>query len=350
MRLKYKILWFENTDSAYETLRTYVEEYLEDNGFIVEIFRYSNDDDGIETILAKADFDLILMDYGLDGVNGDEVIEKIRNQELFTEVVFYSASPTREIRESIAAKEVDGVYCTSRQISEFEDKVIKVINNTIKKVQDINNMRGLVIAEVIDLEIRIKEMLHQYFQVSIDESYDQKRQKVFLGICEKKVKNNQEESEFISRIHSLKFHDLLNRNYFLTSINLFHGLQDLLGEDIAEMNRILNGKLEIEIKKELEEKRNALKVMKTELNLFEGEIIMLRNMLAHAKEKFDDVGIPYLESLNKQGVMTQFTNEKYVGIRKSIQKHSDNLNNIMGFLNINQSLTAEAASALSDNE
>jgi DNA-binding NarL/FixJ family response regulator len=346
MKLKYKILWFEDSDSAYGTLKNYVEDYLKGHEFVPEIYRFSNDDDGINTILAKADFDLILMDFNLDGVRGDEVIENIRNQELLTEVVFYSSTSTREIRKSIADKGIDGVYCTSREIVEFEEKVIKVINNTIKKVQDVNNMRGLVIAEVIDLEIKIKEMLQQFFVITSGDKYNLKQQKVYSGVGDKKLKSNQEEMEFINTIDGLKFQDLLDRNYFLTSMNLFHALQDTLKQDISEMNTIINGgKIDSDAKHHLESKRTALQNMKLELNSFEVEIIKLRNILAHAKEKFTKEGIPYLESLGKNDEKTEFTNEKYIEIRKSIKKHSDNLHNIVQFFKIQQQVNDEAAAA-----
>lgn len=343
MRLKYKILWFEDVDSAFDTLKEYVEGYLEKNGFQVDISRYTNDDDGIRTILSKTDFDLILMDYALDGVRGDEVIASIRDQELFTEVVFYSTSSTREIRASIAEKEIDGVYCTSRQISEFEEKVIKVINNTIKKVQDINNMRGLVIAEAIDLENGIKEMLQQYFEIITGDTYDAKQKKVLAGICSKKIKFNQEETAFIGTIQTLQFEQLLERKYFLTSMNLFHALQDVLKTNLTEININLNGKLDEATKGMLLIKKEALIGMKEELNSFENEIIKLRNILAHAKEKVDEAGIPFLEGLSNDGLITIFTSEKYIEIRKSIKKHSDNLNSIVKFLSMQQTVGAEAA-------
>jgi CheY-like chemotaxis protein len=343
MRLTYKILWFEDTESSYNTLRSYVEEYLLENGFITEIKWYKNAEEGIYNILQQADFDLILMDYNLIGTNGSMIIEDIRNQELYTEIVFYSQSGAQMLREAIGSRGIDGVYCTSRQISEFEDKVFKVIKNTIKKVQDINNMRGLVIAEAIDLETRIKIILQKYFELDPNEvSLDEKRLKVYNGICEKKEIQNNQDNKFIALIPTLNFNNLIEKDYFLTSVNLFHGLQSALKEDLKEINLLLNSKLDTELKSNLELKKLGLITLKDELNNFETDIIKLRNTLAHVEEKVDHEGTHYLESLSKNGVSIKFTNEKYIEIRRSIHKHSENLNKIMELF-IPNKLTAEAA-------
>lgn len=347
MKLKYKILWFEDTESSYITLSSFVEEYLIENGFIPEMHWYKNDDIGIYNILSQADYDLILMDYNLIGTDGETIIENIRNQELYTEIVFYSQSGAQVLRESMGSRGIDGVYCTSRQISEFEDKVIKVIRNTIKKVQDINNMRGLVIAEAIDLETRIKTMLQQYFRLDPNgEVLDEKRVKVYKGICEKKVIQNTEDNTFIKHMPNMNFNELLEKDYFLTSVNLFHGLQSVLKEDLREINIMLSTKLESELQATLELKRDGLKILKDELNSFETDIIKLRNTLAHVEEKVDDEGTHYLESLNKNGLQIKFTNEKYIEVRKTIYKHSENLNKILEFFIPSQGMTTEAAPTL----
>ncbi|MGG4091008.1 hypothetical protein [Paenibacillus lautus] len=335
MKLTYKILWFEDTESSYITLRSYVEDYLLENGFIAEIKWYKNAEEGIYNILDQADFDLILMDYNLVGTNGSIIIEDIRNQELYTEIVFYSQSGAQMLRESIGSRGIDGVYCTSRQISEFEDKVIKVIKNTIKKVQDINNMRGLVIAEAIDLENKIRNMLRKYFELNPSQTLlDEKRLRVYNGICQKKVDQNIEDSSFISLLPTLNFNDLLERDYFLTSMNLFHGLQSVLKEDLKEIHKELNSKLDDNLRSALELRRSTLVTLKEELNNFDIDIIKLRNTLAHVEEKVDQEGNHYLESLSKHGMNIKFTNEKYIEVRKSIQKHSENLNRIMDFFSL----------------
>jgi|GEM_PF-514157 len=332
MKLEYKILWFEDVESSFNTMKGYVEEFLEENGFITIINRYEDDGSDLDSILSREDYDLILMDYNLNGIQGDEIIENIRSQELYTEIIFYSSSGAQQLRNAIGSKGIDGVFCTSRQISEFEDKVKNVIKNTIKKVQDVNNMRGLVIAEAIDLENQIKEVLQGYFNIQGSESpLSGKKQRVYSGICLKKQKNNKNEADFLKTVQDLKFDDLLERKHFLTSMNLFHALQSVIKEEISELESSFSQSFQDQLRAQIQLKPDELRALKTTLNDFGTEIIEMRNILAHVQEKKDENGIPYLESMGKNDIQVKFTNEKYIELRRLIQKHATNLSEIVTY-------------------
>lgn len=327
MRLKYRILWFEDNDSWFRTTSRNLDDFLEDNGFELQAIKYSNHNEGIRNILAKNDYDLILMDLNLEGAYGNDIIEEIRNEDIYTEIIFYSQSDVQEIRSTISEKGIDGLYCTSRNTDEFEDKVTKIIKNTIKKVQDVNNMRGLVIAETIDLENKIKYMLKRYFKTEPGLNLDQSRSVLYKNICAKKTKYYEEEQQLFNETAEGDMDSLIDKG-ILNSANLYHSLQSLVKEDLKIVNAKLQTTLSSEERLAWEMRKQEVSELKEQLNTYDVEIIRLRNTLAHVDEKINEDGVPYLESLHRNGTSIIFDNEKYVEIRKILRKHADNLSNI----------------------
>lgn len=324
MKLKYRILWFEDNESWFNTTSRNINEFLEDNGFELHAVRYSNQEEGIKNILDKNDYDLILMDLNLDDAFGYEIIEEIRDEDIYTEIIFYSMSDIQEIRETISGKGIDGLYCTSRNTEEFEEKVTKIIRNTIKKVQDVNNMRGLVIAETIDLENKIKIMLKRYFRTDTGVGLDMPRSTIYKEICAKKSKHFEQEQKIFIEIAEGDMETLIDKGV-LNSANLYQSLQKLIKEDLKNINTKLQTPLSLEEREIWQTRREKVLDLKTQLNDYENEIIRLRNTLAHVDEKVNDEGISYLESLNANGTSIIFDNEKYVEIRRTLRKHTQNL-------------------------
>ena len=181
MRIEYKILWFEDNIQWYNSMFPTIDEFLEERGFELKCDRES-DDSKLDDLLYRKGFDLILMDYNLAGVKGDTLIEKIRDHKFYTEIVFYAQNGETVVRRIMREKAADGVYCSGRDFMEFEDKVTKVINTTIKKVEDLNNMRGLVMAEVSDLDQKMLSIIRNYYDcLSEQEKND------FMDYIKKKV-------------------------------------------------------------------------------------------------------------------------------------------------------------------
>lgn len=159
MKLEYKILWIDNVNAIYTDHQSTIEEHLTNLGFtpIIEKGADYQAFDKFESDLKQ--FDLFLLDYKLDGTqNGNEIIKNIRNEHsIYTDVIFYSTLPD-EVRQRIYDDKLNGVYYTSRDFEQFEEDVLSIIDVTIKKTQDVNNLRGLIMAEVAELD-RIKETI-----------------------------------------------------------------------------------------------------------------------------------------------------------------------------------------------
>lgn len=58
---------------------------------------------------------------------------------------------------------MEGVYFSGRDKDAFLEKLHKVILSTINKVQDLNNLRGLVMSEVSELDAMMENIIHRYF-------------------------------------------------------------------------------------------------------------------------------------------------------------------------------------------
>lgn len=329
MKLQYKILWFEDSISWFETAKAFVRDFLDENGFEMVEDHYKSNVGSVVDLLQKNNYDLILMDFNLENAKGDEIIESIRNNDLYTELLFYSQDGAKSLRRTIHEMGVDGVYCSSREIYDFEPKVTGIIRNTIRRIQDVNNMRGLVIAETIDLEIKMENILKEYFKVANHEPINIKRKTLFDKICEKKTIQIKEGLQAIGTINSKTIEDLIDED-ILTAKNVYNALQSLVKAEITELNILLgNQTLNGEEKLLWQKKKTELVGLREDLKAFDEEIIKIRNTLAHVKENVNEDGIPYLESLNKNdGTKILFDNSKYIQIRKDIRRYSDVLLNL----------------------
>lgn len=186
MKLKYRILWIENEDDWVESIEDQIQDYLEDLGFTYEKTLIGKEEKGIDYNL----FDLILMDLNLaDQPNGAELISIIRNLGVYTDVVFYSASGVNDLRIKGKEDGLEGVYFSNRTPDSFFIKKVKiVIDSTIKKIQDLNNLRGLVMAEVSELDNRMLFMIDSYFVQKASEEKTKEFKKHLVDDIEKATK------------------------------------------------------------------------------------------------------------------------------------------------------------------
>lgn len=170
MRLKYKILWFENDDGTFDSFSfDEIRAHLGERGFEAEVLRMKGEEPSDEIANQAQKSDLIVMDFGLEGPEqGDELIERIRNLDINTEVVFYSTAGVGTLRDKVRERELDGVYCRGR--IEITSDVIPIIDSTIRKVLDLENSRGLVMAELGELDRVMNEII-----ISVHETSEEKK-------------------------------------------------------------------------------------------------------------------------------------------------------------------------------
>ena len=293
MKLEYKILMFENDQEYADSLKPLLKDYLEDLGFEF-VIQVEQDGSKLGEVI-KPDWNVILMDYNLDsGSYGDELIGRIRDIELYTEIIFYSDD--QNFMKKIALKIPEGVYF-ARGRRELLGKIKKIVNLTLKKSQDVNNMRGLVVAETIDIETKMDDFLLNYFGVNGE------KKKVFEKILD----------PAFQALSVKKKLELINK---------------ICKERISFLNNEHNGvpKDQKEVKEELRIKREGLEKLYDEFKKIEDEIIEVRNILSHTKEGEGNT----LKSLINKNMTEIVVDDRWcINTRKNILKHSENLDGII---------------------
>lgn len=175
MRISYNILWVEDDKQYYEANLELIDDFLDDNGFEVKskLCRNFGEVEAEYQNNHLKEYDIMFIDFNLDDkVYGSEIIEFIRSQDdnsILTDVIFYS-SDIESVRDKLKENGFEGVYTSPR--TEFIGKAEKVILSTIKKVQEVNPIRGLIMAETSDLDNLMLEIINKMLLTEHKETYE----------------------------------------------------------------------------------------------------------------------------------------------------------------------------------
>lgn len=313
MRIDYNILWFENEQTAYETKRDFVKDILEEFSFNFPEPRHEVDGANIDSI-DYSKYDLIIADMNLDGNNKSmKLIDQIRNNQVLTEVLFYSSAGEEALRAELAKYRIDGAYCSGREDFEFEDKVRSVIETLIKKTQDLTNLRGLVMSEVSELDNLMEEIILEYYSKKdcASEAWIKFQNKILKKV-EKSTKD-----KLIPKVEEIEENGKIQKKE-LCSKDCTHIWYN--ATSIVE----INSSFEFDSSKkahtihEIIDQIDASKHFK--FADYDKEIIQVRNDLAHSKSEIKD-GKEILVS--KKFGEVPFTQERFTEIRKNIKKYHD---------------------------
>lgn len=165
MNTTFKILWFEDEPVWFNMEKLRIEGILKTHYLIPVIERRDGDDFDLEELTGN-DYDLIFMDYKLaEGKTGDTIVAAIRNSDILTDILFYSSEEQNmlsAIREQMPP--IDGVYLTKRDYTIFTEKAQRIIQNIVKRSEDVVNLRGFVLDNTSAFEVRIREILNICWQ------------------------------------------------------------------------------------------------------------------------------------------------------------------------------------------
>lgn len=302
MRLAYNILWIENEKDWLEPNIDFAQEIVEENGFELNYLTKSSEAE-IEDMLKEEeplkDFDLILVDFQLDsGDRGNKIIENIRNHKIFTEVLFYSQD-SEGVRQAIKDHWLDGIYCSSRNSDDFQYKFEKVFKTTIKKVQHISTMRGLVLSETSQLDNIVEEILVDFFTKRGEEERTALKKYIIKDCIINSHKSNTKKIEALSE--EIENEELINHRLF----------------DAYKKMRAMGKIIEIIKSSDIVDKDSFLKE-------YCEEVIQIRNDLAHANEG-EDNGKKVLKTIKGN---KEFDEGSCISVRINLKKHFGYLNNI----------------------
>ncbi|SFB23506.1 hypothetical protein SAMN05660845_2193 [Flavobacterium swingsii] len=302
MKLNYYVLWVEDDDSWFKTTSELFSETIIDYGFNPIIERRKSLDGVVNQIVDSGlkKFDIFLIDFKLrNSADGDNIIDHVRNSNIFTDIIFYS-SDKQSIVDSIREHLFEGVYHSDRK--ELEDKFEKVFKTTIKKIEEINSMRGLIVGETSELDALIEEHLITYTQSPFIEKFDLKK------FIEKEIVNNLEKRK--DKI------DELYKSDGLTSI--------LPHIDAAKKWQMLRGIL----KKNTDYKIFIPEFIEKNSTYFD-EVIDVRNKFAHSQVLVKDGGKEVLKALIGEEHF-EFDEDSFKKIREDLIKHRNALVKLKG--------------------
>lgn len=165
MNYKFFILWFEDNPTWFRRARSQADILISNHCMECVIERRRNSELNIDDIKAN-NYDLILMDFDLQSTeNGDQLIKKIRDNQIYTDILFYSSQYNAMLSAIVnLTPPIDGIYYANRKNEEFGEKLERVVNKIVCRSEDLINLRGFVLDNSSDFEIRIKEILNICYQ------------------------------------------------------------------------------------------------------------------------------------------------------------------------------------------
>lgn len=295
MRIEYKILWVEDVKSWYKDNFELAEEYLEDLGFKLTAKLCKNFDEVKQEYDRNKlkEYDLLLVDFTLAGSpNGDEIINFIRNQKnnpILTDVIFYS-NDIQAVRDSIKKFELEGVYTSHR--TDFTTKFELVVDTTIKKVQEVNSMRGLIMAETSDLDELMLTIIQKLLNSDLSDSFE-----VY-------IKNEIDYS--LSNVSKktlatdITISEKINDSRIFTSFHRAKCINKLYKEKKIGMDKFFDS--------------------------YNSEVLSTRNTFAHVKESFENGEKVLISHIT--GKKEIFNEERCIEIRQTLIKYRDILEGI----------------------
>ena len=264
MNYIFNILWFEDTLGWYRLQMPKVERIVAEHCLECKISHKRNSAIDLQE-LNSTKYDLILMDYDLASKQtGANVISAIREQNILTDILFYSSQYDAMIAAvSAVSPPLDGIYYSGRKNEEFEQKLSRVISKIVQRSEELINLRGFVLDNTCDFELRIREVLTicwNKFAPAEKEQLCKKMQELLEGKC-RHIKSQVEKVKEQPCIFSYA-----NQDKYLLSI--------------SDRLEILNAMLPILIS---QYSMPASKVLEDFKTYYIDKINMYRNRLGHVK-------------------------------------------------------------------
>lgn len=307
MNTDFKILWFEDTDEWYNSIKTEIEEYLTESNFNPHIdrYKYLQTEDIIDSV-RKNKYDLVLADLKLDKKHkGGDAIKLIRENQILADALFYSTDGVDKIKESISNETLEGIYLSNRDDIILVEKAKKLIDKLIKRSEDIVNVRGLLMDNVSEFDEKLKDVIRKFLSISTED-----KRKIINDYAFDKVKTFYEDK-------MEETNDLIGDDFIITSIDKSFIL------DSYKLSMIVN---------KIFQKYYPTYVKMNDFHKnYSKNILAERNQLAHAKKEPESNGAFYFSKGNGDKII--YDSDKCNEIRKSINYYNSLLEEIIDVIN-----------------
>lgn len=303
MDMAYRVLWVEDNDNWLRSNRELLRQVIEDEYDFRMVLTTAQGSQTMPAVELWRTFDIVLMDLNLVGEDGATLIDRLRKNEIYTDVVFYSAKGAQDVRRRAQELELDGVFCSSRDGNAFTDKVAAVVGNTVKKVQDVNNLRGLVTAEASD----VARLFHD------------------VVLSHQSALGDTEAADFARAFYQSLLEECESR---LTALNKLAAasLPELLSSPHASDFQLWRQVVRIA------EKAAGLQGEHiTTIKQFQQQVQSPRNDLAHAIAEYDEArGLTTLRNRKKPDKVQEFTDAWCRDLRRTLRVHRTALSALAG--------------------
>lgn len=160
MDINYKILWFEDTDESYETLSRRTQRYVESKNLRCQIKRiYGVSDFDISQYDLNA-YEVLIVDLQLSqGSKGYEIINAIRDSNYVNDILFYSSAGVSTLEKAMKEYRLEGVFLSDRDNRMFMEKIKQLIDKSIRRSENIINIRGIVMDETSEFDSQMKDIV-----------------------------------------------------------------------------------------------------------------------------------------------------------------------------------------------
>lgn len=161
MRLDFNILWIDDQPERVRSYQDAISRKIRKHGFQIQIAPATSASEAKEKLKGSNfadEIDLILVDFDLGAHGkGDTILNSIRHEFEFRDIVFYSAEATQRLRELAFKRKVDGIYCCTRD--DVVDEVVGLFESLMNRVLDLDHLRGIVMGATSDIDHVIYESL-----------------------------------------------------------------------------------------------------------------------------------------------------------------------------------------------
>lgn len=302
--LEYKIAWIDDQPGQAKGYYENINNRLGRTGLNAKA-EWISTSENLKAFLNKlrgdSDYDLIMVDWKLgkmvhDNQTGVSVAKKIRYQNSFATIIFYSAERPDVLQKEIASECIDGVFCVNRQY--FVEEAMNIIKASTRRFTDLTAMRGLFLAAVAEFDSVIQDAVEA----------------AYLGLSP--TIQNTIKNRLIDR--SKKFH-----SEKIESIQILDSNADL----VTTLDHLRPGSKELaDCLKEIlstttPSSQHASALQK--FSSYETEILVPRNDMAHVKESVSN-GRRFLTRGSREWDATKFDQ-----LRSTLRDHHENLKYIL---------------------
>lgn len=192
MKLEYSILWFEDDHDSVEDTIDAIRIHLVEQGFDLRCDWGNCDAEAMQQKVSELSrynpYDLMVFDYDLGSdITGEQLAGTLRSK-IWTEILYYSAYRDFDaLAGGMIQNKVEGVFCAAR--NNLENKLWSIIESQIMRVCDLNNMRGIVLDSMSEIDSAIRKYFGKLY-----EQANAERKNIVLSKLKRKFKDRAEET------------------------------------------------------------------------------------------------------------------------------------------------------------